>query len=203
MTVYAKTGGPIALTTPSPSAAKAEGSTPTARVAIPAQLGIDELMQWLTAQLGASDGDIQQQMDAMANSRARSADLAKVKTAMDTMLGADKSDPVNIAGWADTSHLGGPSWCGDAGPELRTKIDALVADAKPNGDGTSSVSRADVKALSDALGDEMNASASSNEMNMIKLQSAISARGQMIQMISNMVASFSETSKAIIGNTRA
>jgi len=201
MSITASSGPSLSL--PPPATITTGAAAPTPRVAIPAQLGIDELMTWLSAQLSASDGDIQQQMDAMANARGANADLSQVKTAMDTMLAANKGDTINIAGWTDAAHLGGKSWCADASPALREKIDALVADATPNGDGTASASRTDVKALSDALGDEINASTSSNEMNMIKLQSAISARGQMIQMISNMVASFSETSKSIIGNTRA
>ncbi len=52
------------------------------------------------------------------------------------------------------------------------------------------------------LDNEMSATGSSSEMQMIQLQSAVSARGQALQLISNMISSFNDTSKAIIGNTR-
>jgi hypothetical protein len=39
-------------------------------------------------------------------------------------------------------------------------------------------------------------------MEMIQLQSAISARGQLLQMVSNMIASFNSTADKIVGNVR-
>jgi hypothetical protein len=52
------------------------------------------------------------------------------------------------------------------------------------------------------LADEVSANSSSNEIAMIKLQSAISARGQAIQLISNVVAAFNENARSIVGNIR-
>lgn len=52
------------------------------------------------------------------------------------------------------------------------------------------------------LGEMVNAIGSHDEIEIIKLQSAISARGQLLQMVSNMLASFNKTSDGVIGNMR-
>ena len=52
------------------------------------------------------------------------------------------------------------------------------------------------------LGDIAKNAGSKDEIEMIELQSAISARGQLLQMVSNMIASFNETAKGIVGNVR-
>jgi len=52
------------------------------------------------------------------------------------------------------------------------------------------------------LGDMGKTLGSRDEMEMIQLQSAISARGQLLQMVSNMIASFNSTADKIVGNVR-
>ncbi|MBI2392691.1 MAG: hypothetical protein HYV09_24105 [Deltaproteobacteria bacterium] len=52
------------------------------------------------------------------------------------------------------------------------------------------------------LGDMVSTIGSHDEIEMIKMQSAISARGQLLQMVSNMMASFNQTNDKVIGNMR-
>ena len=69
--------------------------------------------------------------------------------------------------------------------------------------GDHEVSRADVKEAMDGLQNELSSLQSSNETNMIKLQSAVQARSQMIELVSNMVKSFSDTGNSVVRNVGA
>lgn len=51
-----------------------------------------------------------------------------------------------------------------------------------------------------SLGDMAKGLSGRDEMDMIKLQSSIAARGQLLQMVSNIVASFNTTAGQIVGN---
>ena len=105
------------------------------------------------------------------------------------------------------SHLGDttttytmePPKSGDTfGPgDIGTKypVDKIVSvDAK--------VSKDDLDGAMNALKTQMGAMASSNELKVIQLQSAISARGNLLSMVSNMVKSFDDNAKSIVGNMR-
>lgn len=89
----------------------------------------------------------------------------------------------------------------------------LLADGDPrihmNPDGKSFTVSGDGVAITDkvddvikGLGEELQTIQSNNELQMIGLQSQISARANLLQMVSNIVRSFEDTSKGIVGNLR-
>jgi hypothetical protein len=89
--------------------------------------------------------------------------------------------------------------------DLVAKGDAYVGkDGVTYAKGTppGAVDKGTVADAMEAMDKELSANQSSSEMDMIKLQSAISARGQMIQLVSNMIHQMDETSKSIVGNVR-
>ncbi|MCA9630808.1 MAG: hypothetical protein KC766_24230, partial [Myxococcales bacterium] len=60
----------------------------------------------------------------------------------------------------------------------------------------------EVQATSTYVNSLVKSLESSAQMEMIQLQSMSSARGTAIQMSTNLIASFSEGTKAIVGNLR-
>jgi hypothetical protein len=52
------------------------------------------------------------------------------------------------------------------------------------------------------LANEVGANSTSDDMQMMALQNAISARGQALQLLSNMLAAFAEQARSIVGNLR-
>src|SRR5438067_9629270 len=95
---------------------------------------------------------------------------------------------------------------GPFGSKLITGIDASNMYQAPDGTvmvkGDHKVSRDETKSAIDALTQDLSSLQSNNDTNMIKLQSAISSRSQMIEMISNMVHSIDDTAKNVVGNLR-
>ena len=64
------------------------------------------------------------------------------------------------------------------------------------------VHKDDLDSTIKALTEQASQLSSSNELKMIQLQSAISARGNLLSMVSNMVKSFDDNAKSIVGNMR-
>ncbi len=169
-----------------------------ARTTLPPELGLQELLGWLATQLDQSDHAIRAQMSSLAGAKDESAAMASVKSQLDLAL-TQSGDPKHLEGVALPDAIAGSDWYKNlaAGP-TKDAVDRFLGAH----DGVTTATGDEIKCLGEALSDGINASASRNEMDMIKLQSAISARGQMIQMISNMVSAFEETNKNIVGAMR-
>jgi hypothetical protein len=182
---------------------------PASKSTLPKELGIQELLAWLATQLESSDRAIRAQMTALSNSKDQVAALASIKTAFEA-LKSTPGDPKTIA---DDDPLApnmikGSDWYKNLadGDPIKKTVDAYIAKCTHGSTGGVmgwSIKGDDLKNASDTFTDQISAATSRNEMDMIKLQSAISARGQMIQLISNMTASFNETLKNVAANIRA
>lgn len=171
-------------------------------------LGMGELMIWLTTTMRQTDADIRGQMEQINAKKNLNEKLGEVITALRDAEGNKTSD-----GFADTSRMGDligsnykeQEWYKSLPTSAQNAFDSFVTNSKVGGDGPLGDQKATLestKAAREALADVVSANSSSNEMAMIKLQSAISARGQAIQLISNMVNAFNETSKSVVGNIR-
>ncbi len=68
--------------------------------------------------------------------------------------------------------------------------------------GQTKISKDALGTLADKLGEQQRAANSGNELDMIRLQSAMQQRSQAITMASNMIKSIFDTLKAIVGNLR-
>ncbi len=82
-----------------------------------------------------------------------------------------------------------------------------VANSIPVPDGTFTelpprIHKDHLESVTKSLSEALNASNATNEIEMIELQTQISARSQIIQLVSNMIASFNDSAKSVIGNSR-
>lgn len=188
-------------------AIKASTVDPATKSTLPKELGIGELLQWLGAQLESSDRAIRAQMTALSSAKDHVAALASIKTELEA-LKASAGDPKYIPADSAISPttIVNADWYKslEEGSPIKKAVDGYIAKCNPAGGKLGfDIKGDDIKAVSDTLTDEIGATTTRNEMDMIKLQAAISARGQLIQMISNMTASFNETLKNVAANIRA
>jgi hypothetical protein len=150
----------------------------------------------------------QQKIDALVGSAAAFQD-DEIMSAGVAALGISPGDQWKLASGGTVVGPDGKTYTGDdvrlAGrKDLLSK--GLAYDTggggltKTTGDLAFSTDKID-EAIKDLDG-QMSDMSSGNEMDMIKLQSAVSARAQMIQMISNVVHSMDDTTKQIVGNVR-
>ena len=184
-------------------AAQTASIDPAARQTLPAELGIQELLAWLATQLDKSDHLIRAQMSALGNAKDETVAMASVKTQLDEAL-KQSADDKPLDGVATPDAIASSDWYKNlpAGP-TKAAVDRFIAKCSYAGDGSPPTAKADdIKQLQEALTDGIGDSSTRNEMGMIQLQSALSSRGQLVQMISNMVSSVEETTKGIVGNTR-
>lgn len=183
-------------------AAAAATVDPASKSTLPRELGMQELLDWLSTQLSRSDATIRAQMQSLTNSKDQAAALASIKSALDAAKAAP-GDPKTLTGVASPDTIAKADWYAtlEEGP-IKDAVTSYLAKCNQETDGSWTIKGDDIKPVTDVLTDQISATTSRNEMDMIKLQSAISARGQMIQMISNMVAAGNETLKNISGNIR-
>jgi len=167
-------------------------------------LGMAEMMLWLTATMNKTDADVRAQMTQIQDKKELNEALGAIVNTLRTAESFKVKDPpCCTSAEMDkliASNYAKADWYKNAGDSARKAFDAMVADYHAGSDGLASVET--VKAAREAIADAVSANSSSNEMAMIKLQSAISARGQAIQLISNMVNAFNETAKSVVGNIR-
>lgn len=177
-------------------------TTPAGSGTMMETLNIGEMMAWLKITMDQSDGDIRTQMKDLDAKKELAAQLAKVLTALKnaenakagTATGRECKDLVNLDDYASQS------WFQKLPVEAQNAYAWVATDTRNGGDTIADEGA--VKAAREAIADHIATLSSSNEMAMVKLQSAIAARGQAIQLISNMINSFNETNNRIIGNVK-
>ncbi len=180
------------------------GSTataPTGSAAMTEALGIGEMMAWLKITMDQSDAQIRDQMKDLDAKKELAAELAKILTAMknaenwkaDSPTGRNCTDVEKLLVDFDKQD-----WFKKLPDSAKDAVTRLVTDIGADhlaDEGT-------VKSAREAIADHIATLSSSNEMAMVKLQSAIAARGQGVQLISNMINAFNETNNRIIGNVK-
>jgi len=126
------------------------------------------------------------------------------KDVIDKLCEDAGATPDRAMGAGETLIVIGDSKTYDADAAVKAGLAYVGTDGKTyvKGNPPGVVDKAKVAEVLEAMDKELSATTSSNEMDMIKLQSAISARGQMIQLVSNMIHQMDETSKSIVGNVR-
>jgi hypothetical protein len=116
---------------------------------------------------------------------------------VDTMLSAVHMPAYRFIGKSYTATDGSKYATGDwVDPSVIGEVDE---NFEPLG---TRISKDQIDRAVQSLGDISKNLSSNDEIQMIELQSTISARGQLLQMVSNMIASFNETAKNIAGNMR-
>jgi hypothetical protein len=178
---------------------------------VPGDLGMAELMLWLTGTMKKTDADIRAQMHGIDKNKELNEELGRVIAALrdceSRKLSSDGCDTTPIHDIILPGPYQEQNWYKSISPEAQAAFDKFVADSI-GGDGDPAQggdwqAKIDLtKSARESLADVVSANSSANEMAMIKLQSAMSARGQAIQLISNMVNAFNETSKSVVGNIR-
>ncbi|GAC1557400.1 MAG: hypothetical protein NVS3B10_17320 [Polyangiales bacterium] len=186
---------------------------------LPSNLSLDDLMGWLQTSLDQTDADLRQKMAGMGNSKkvaseigdamtelqtiARSAEVdgwvkdpALVKKVQDFMATHKDIIPsLSAAGQAALQHL-------QAACVMSATLTPMTTPGGPVTETHLQVHKDDLTAAVDALKQEATSISSSNELEMIGLQSAVALRGRNIEMISNIMHSMNETAKGVVGNFR-
>jgi hypothetical protein len=90
---------------------------------------------------------------------------------------------------------------------IQVKKDGVTLEPDANGKAqftgkTTGISDEQHAALESALDGAMKTSSSSSELEMIDIQQIMSKRAQLLQMTTNMINSFNESTKGIVGNIR-
>jgi hypothetical protein len=159
-------------------------------------------MEWLATTMDKSDTAIRDQMADINAKKDYAAKLGEVISALtkadSTKAGSDSgrdcSGLPNLDDYAKQDwyqHLPGPA---------QDAYKGVADDTLAGGDKIAD--QGAVKSALQALSSYVGTLSSQNETAMIRLQSAISARSQAIQLVSNMVNNFNEVNKAIVGNIR-
>jgi hypothetical protein len=199
---------PVALTPSAVSAGTYTGGvSSTSALSKPIELGpgdldLPELMAWLATTMQRSDDAIRLQMADVNAKKDYAAKLGEVLTALtradNVKAGSDTGreckDLPNLKDYASQP------WFQNLPPEAQKAYADLCKDTLAGGDTIAD--QGAVKTALQAVSGFIGTLTSQNETSMIRLQSAIASRGQAIQLISNMVNSFNEVDKAIVGNIR-
>ena len=216
-TISTKSSALAAALSP-PTVGGAPDVAKTGATVMPGNLTIEELVQWLGMQLNTTDEALRTQMTAMTSSKDRLAKLGEVKVDIDQLRsdgGKNEKDGVTYRDMG--SYYSYEARIPDAklaalSPELRKQYEDMMASSHPCLDksdpdhavdtGRREVSDTQLKAFSEAIQNEMTGLSSSNETRLMTLQSAVSARSQMVEMISAMIKKSTDTASAIVGNMR-
>jgi len=166
-------------------------------------LGMAEMMIWLTNTMKKTDADVRQQMKGIDKNKELNEQLGGVISQLKQCESAKTTDGLcgyatPIDGLLKDGAYTKAEWYKELSGPARAAFDDFVKNV--GSDGVASLDS--IKTARETLTDIVSANSSSNEMAMIKLQSAISARGQAIQLVSNMVNAFNETAKSVVGNIR-
>lgn len=162
--------------------------------------GIAEMMNWLAATMAKSDGAIRAQMAEISGAKELAAKLGAVIT---ELKNAEATSPTETgrdmtAAAATLNSMVGQPWFDNLPSATKNALLRLKEDS---GSDVLADARV-VQAAREALVDYAGTLTSANDIAMVKLQSAVAARGQAIQLISNMMNSFNDTSNRIIGNLK-
>lgn len=168
---------------------------------LPDTISLGELLGWLQLTMNKSDSAIRDQMGQIDSDKQLAAELTKVMTALKNAeniksgdTGRDAKDLPNLNDYASQD------WFKKLPKAAQDAYTWVAEDAKAGGDMIANEGA--VKAAREAISDHLGSITSSNDLAMVKLQSAIAARGQAIQLISNMINGFNETNNRIIGNVK-
>lgn len=162
--------------------------------------GITEMMTWLAATMSKSDAAIRGQMAEINGTKDLAAKLGQVITELKTAEATRPTDTGRDMSAADKTlnSMEGQAWFDNLPPATKNALLGLREDS-----GSDVLAdQKTVQVAREALVEYAGTLTSSNDIAMVKLQSAVAARGQALQLISNMMNSFNETSNRIIGNTK-
>lgn len=165
-------------------------------------LTLAEMMVWLNNTIKKTDSDVRQQMNDVEAKKAMNEQLGAIISDMRKMENDKLTDTGREGGKfaADYSNYKSTAWFKELPKEAKDAFTVLMEDIPAGTDTLADVEK--IKLARQTLSDVVQANSSSNETAMIKLQSAISARGQAIQLVSNMLNALNESAKSIVGNVR-
>lgn len=209
------TAGPSGLPTLTGIAPKL--STAGLDTGLPPSLSMSDLVTWLTSRVRTTDESIRADMAAMGSLKDRQKALSSLASELRSLkIGADGDGKVALDDKAIAALEG---LRGTLGPDGDKALDALLGKierpaptlllsskddptgpgAPTTGDGKPAhVSTATLDETVKALGDAQQALSGESEIGMIRLQSALSARGQLLSLVSNILASVNDTAKGIV-----
>ncbi len=197
------------LTPPKPTTGGAAptGSVGGARTVLPGEageLGVTELMIWLTSTMKKTDASIRSQMNDVDKSKEQNEAIGRAIAMMRDLEtrkvegGNLEAGGTTLGALAVSGEWKKTDWYAALPSEIRTIVDDMMTGIPHGGDTIASAEK--VVAVRQSLSDLVTTNSSSNEMRMIRLQGEISARGQAFQLISNMMASINDMLKTPIGH---
>lgn len=227
MTIIAKSAlGAAPLSLPSTKELAPVGlSTIGLETGLPPSLSMSDLVSWLSSHIRSTDTAIRNDMAGMSSLKDRQAAISRLTSELHNLkLGAvDGKCPMTEESIQALKDLRDT-----LGPDAQKTIDGLLGSVEypkheeptteddpagfPDYDKVGKLKgykklvedppRITTTALDEgvkSLGDAQQALSSESEIGMIRLQSAMSARGQLLSLVSNILASVNETAKGIVG----
>ncbi|HEX9295855.1 MAG TPA: hypothetical protein VF881_08465 [Polyangiaceae bacterium] len=163
-------------------------------------LSMDMLLEYVAMRLESLDGQIEDFIGEANEKKAQSDELRRFQQGVRSVSGYDSSgfankESLNEEGVSrvDAERLQ------VADPELKAKLDDLAQQIHD----TNRVKAEDVQPLLDYAKDRLASLNSDNEITMMRLNSIVQLRSQVIGSASNVQASINEGMKTVIGNMRA
>lgn len=227
MIISAKTGlsaGPTSLPTLTGVATKL--STAGLDTGLPPSLSMSDLVTWLTTHVRTTDESIRADMAAMGSLKDRQKALSSLASELRSLKIGAGSDGKVVLDDEAIKDLEGLR--GTLGPDGDKALDALLGKVdRPEGKwvvcsaddpgaseyydyssptktgykkfvAPATVSSGTLDEAIKSLGDAQQALSGESEVGMIRLQSALSARGQLLSLVSNVLASVNDTAKGIV-----
>lgn len=175
-------------------------------------LGVEELLEWCEQRLRESDGEIRTKMVAQQDRTRARGTLAMLLRELKNQRGAMKDDSVHgddrarARGKVDDAF---DRAIASAPAELKGALEKMKGDfngmtnlpldaEKGDNRNANRVSEADMDKFADAIESKINDLQTAEQIEQIKLTSAVEARARMLSLTNKIVASFHETAKELV-----
>jgi hypothetical protein len=169
----------------------------------------DSLIAFLGGRLDELDAAIAKEISAIENQGAMSSAISRQRELLDAIASEIRlatTDPSKKLELADiTVEWNGRSMsAADAINMAGLQGDVAFTDADPSGGATpkSKVSLEIIEAASSKLEKAQKRLTSENDLRMLRLQDMMNRRGQIIQMVSNLIRAIQDGHKVVVGNMR-
>lgn len=184
--------GPGTLASPTKTISIA-GLAPLTATGLPPTLGVNELVSWLSDRIRTTDTDIRNHMAGVSGLKDRQAGLSNLIKALRDIKACSTGDGSSFITADSIERLKSPDIADnpDVGPTIKNLLVGVTGDPPR-------IPTANFDEAIKALGDKQSALSTEGEVGMIKLQSEMAARGQLISLVSNILAAVNETAKGIV-----